>query len=252
MPELIMDGLWKLNLWGIVSGLSYLQVVLTQPKHVVRQGRDSVTEALEYVQEIAGQTEGNCTVGLTLDLDFEKERWTTEAAVAVRSANLLTLLSQTGSFVYSGLDEEEYLLYAIVIGNVDSNIHVFGSGIAFDAFIYNNLYVFLPYAYRTSDGSTEAKDVAANFDYQNAPAEWFHYLIQKNKNVSFDSNYSFYRDPSGQNSSELRLQIIDGYWTKPYFDCGGGNVWMVTFSMPFFVSETQESEAVQSQKLTLG
>ena len=34
--------------------------------------------------------------------------------------------------------------------------------------------------------------------------------------------------------SDLLLTLSDGYWTKPYFDCGGGDVWMVTFSMPFF------------------
>ena len=246
-----MDRVLKLHLLGLVSGLSYLQVVLTQPKHIARHGMESVTEALAFVQEIASQPVGNCTIGLTLDLDYEKKRWSTEADVAVRSANLLTLLSRTG-FETSGIYEDEYLLYAIVIGNVDSNSNVFGAGIAFDAFIYKNLYLFLPYAYRRPDGSTEAKDVAASLDYQEEHGEWFHYLIQKNKNVTFDSNYSFYRDPSGENSSELRLQIRDGYWSKPYFDCGGGNVWMVTFSMPFFVGGIQESKNAQSQKLKLG
>ena len=27
-------------------------------------------------------------------------------------------------------------------------------------------------------------------------------------------------------------KISDGYWTVPYFDCGGGNVWMVTYVAP--------------------
>ena len=25
-----------------------------------------------------------------------------------------------------------------------------------------------------------------------------------------------------------------GHWSKPYFDCGGGNIWMMTYTVPFF------------------
>lgn len=31
----------------------------------------------------------------------------------------------------------------------------------------------------------------------------------------------------------------DGHWTNPYFDCGGGNVWMVTYSSPVFYLDNQ-------------
>ena len=31
--------------------------------------------------------------------------------------------------------------------------------------------------------------------------------------------------------------LEDGYWTKPYYDCGGGEIWMVTYSVPFFKME---------------
>ncbi len=26
----------------------------------------------------------------------------------------------------------------------------------------------------------------------------------------------------------------DGHWSAPYFDCGGGNIWMMTYTVPFF------------------
>ena len=26
----------------------------------------------------------------------------------------------------------------------------------------------------------------------------------------------------------------DGHWSVPYFDCGGGNIWMMTYTVPFF------------------
>lgn len=26
----------------------------------------------------------------------------------------------------------------------------------------------------------------------------------------------------------------DGHWSKPYFDCGGADIWMMTYTVPFF------------------
>jgi G protein-coupled receptor 158 len=26
----------------------------------------------------------------------------------------------------------------------------------------------------------------------------------------------------------------DGFWSKPYYDCGGANIWMITYTVPFF------------------
>jgi len=26
----------------------------------------------------------------------------------------------------------------------------------------------------------------------------------------------------------------DGQWTAPYYDCGGGDIWMMTYTVPFF------------------
>ena len=38
-------------------------------------------------------------------------------------------------------------------------------------------------------------------------------------------------------------RLEDGHWTKPYFDCGGGNIWMVTYSSPIFGLE-QDKKSV--------
>ncbi len=32
--------------------------------------------------------------------------------------------------------------------------------------------------------------------------------------------------------------LDDGYWTLPYYDCGGGDIWMVTYSAPIFGFDT--------------
>jgi len=32
----------------------------------------------------------------------------------------------------------------------------------------------------------------------------------------------------------LTVKYEDGRWSKPYYDCGGGNIWMLTYTVPFF------------------
>lgn len=32
----------------------------------------------------------------------------------------------------------------------------------------------------------------------------------------------------------LSVSYEDGKWSKPYFDCGGGDIWMMTYTVPFF------------------
>ena len=32
----------------------------------------------------------------------------------------------------------------------------------------------------------------------------------------------------------LTVNYDDGAWSKPYYDCGGGNIWMMTYTVPFF------------------
>ena len=205
-----------------------------------KEGRDSVTEALEYVEEIAGQ-EGNCSFGPTLDLEYNKERWTTEATVAVRAANLLTLLSRTGGHIQGDHIGDEELLYRIVVANVDSNPSVFGSAIAFENSLFRNYTIFCPYAFRTPDGPTDVKDLSIGYNYRSNVTDWFYIPLLNFQNESVDSNFSFIRPRDVNEIAESRLQLNDGYWTKPYFDCGGGDVWMVTFSMPFFLPIRQLS-----------
>ena len=38
--------------------------------------------------------------------------------------------------------------------------------------------------------------------------------------------------------------LPDGHWTKPYYDCGGGDIWMVTYSSPIFGLSEQDSAVI--------
>lgn len=32
----------------------------------------------------------------------------------------------------------------------------------------------------------------------------------------------------------LTVSYEDGVWSKPYYDCGGADIWMITYTVPFF------------------
>jgi G protein-coupled receptor 158 len=36
--------------------------------------------------------------------------------------------------------------------------------------------------------------------------------------------------------------LADGHWTNPYYDCGGGEIWMVTYSAP--ILKVKDGKAV--------
>lgn len=47
--------------------------------------------------------------------------------------------------------------------------------------------------------------------------------------------YHSYSNESVRHAEEiLSVKYEDGKWSKPYYDCGGGNIWMLTYTVPFF------------------
>lgn len=47
--------------------------------------------------------------------------------------------------------------------------------------------------------------------------------------------YHSYSNESERHAEEiLSVKYEDGKWSKPYYDCGGGNIWMLTYTVPFF------------------
>ncbi len=195
---------------------------------------DPVTEALDYVEAIEQQRH-NCTFGPTLNLQYSKERWIKEAKITVRTANLLSFLSRTGSHMLGSNPDDGDLLYSIVRANVDNHKKVFGSAIAFDTGLYRNYDIFCPYAYISPSGIVTAKDLSIGYNYHTNRTDWFWVPYEEFQNYTF-LEPSLNLPQRGVEGREL-LTVEDGYWTQPYFDCGGGDVWMVTFSMPFFLDE---------------
>lgn len=53
------------------------------------------------------------------------------------------------------------------------------------------------------------------------------------------SGYHSYTVNGSAHSDRIEDEILtvkydDGRWSKPYYDCGGGNIWMLTYTVPFF------------------
>ena len=45
-------------------------------------------------------------------------------------------------------------------------------------------------------------------------------------------NDSQHAPPTAEDS--INIVYEDGHWSKPYFDCAGGDIWMMTYTVPFF------------------
>ncbi|XP_071162557.1 metabotropic glycine receptor-like [Mytilus edulis] len=198
--------------------------------------KEAIQLALEYVTRIE---QSPCTGGTdeTLDLIFNHTVWEDFVSPAILTSNFLTsiLLANNGSL--DSLTDE--MFFSLVKSNVMGLTAVFGSGIAIEPGIYSKYSSFVPYAYH-KNGIVFAHDVALSYTYQdNNTTLWYHHLSNKNwENATRTVTKTKFR--SGNltlpeiETVLLTAKIEDGHWTKPYFDCGGGDIWMVTFTSPLF------------------
>ena len=245
LKSVILFVVYVLCLFGISINISFFVTAVDIEENTFEAFvADPVTEALDYVEAIERQRH-NCTFGPTLNLQYSKGRWKEEAKITVRAANLLSFLSRrTASHILGSHQDDVDFLYAIVRANVDNYRQVFGSGIAFDTNLYRDYKIFCPYAFSTPDGVVLAKDLSIGYPYHNNKTDWFWMPYQMFYNYSYEEP-SLSASGDGKTSA---LTLDDGYWTMPYFDCGGGDVWMVTFSMPFFVHIGALNNSKKSQE----
>ena len=89
--------------------------------------------------------------------------------------------------------------------SVETNPEIFGSCTAYKPYgYYNDSLYFAPYYYRSGDS-----------------------LIYEN--IGNDSYQYFYWD-----WYQIPKELGKAFWTEPYYDEGGGNILMCTYSVPFF------------------
>ncbi len=63
--------------------------------------------------------------------------------------------------------------------------------------------------------------------------------IKKKNCALLFPGYAMYRHNTTSYKPQVEEDSIislyeDGHWSKPYFDCGGGDIWMMTYTVPFF------------------
>ncbi|XP_060537429.1 metabotropic glycine receptor-like [Cylas formicarius] len=207
---------------------------------------DIVTHFLRIVesQHLLGD---NCTAGTNLSLGegvvdrYAQERFRIQADVAVNKANMLTRIWK---YAEPEVVASEHLLYASVSSMVEFDDVIFAAGNCYDKHEYKDYLLFCPYAYRLPEGPINVKDLAVEYKYLSNSSEWF-YIARKNAEKVINNydqitkGYMTYRFNSTAHDVRVSEEILsvryeDGKWSKPYYDCGGGNIWMLTYTVPFF------------------
>ncbi|XP_014486408.1 PREDICTED: uncharacterized protein LOC106750517 [Dinoponera quadriceps] len=208
---------------------------------------DIVTRFLRIIenQHTLGE---NCTAGTDLNLgegvvdQYAQERFRLEANLAVNRANMLTRLWKYAPEV---MLSSEYLLHASVLSMVEFDEDIFAAGNCYDKLQYKDRWLYCPFAHRlpNQDGIL-VKDLAIEYKYLTNSSEWF-YIARKNAERVIASYEQFSRGFHTYTLNEsmhtereedeiLTVKYEDGRWSKPYYDCGGGNIWMLTYTVPFF------------------
>ncbi|XP_020300241.1 uncharacterized protein LOC109863942 isoform X2 [Pseudomyrmex gracilis] len=208
---------------------------------------DIVTRFLRIIenQHTLGE---NCTAGTDLNLgegvvdQYAQERFRLEAELAVNRANMLTRLWKYAPDV---MLSSEYLLHASVLSMVEFDEDIFAAGNCYDKLQYRDRWLYCPFAHRlpNQDGIL-VKDLAIEYKYLSNSSEWF-YIARKNAERVIASYEQFSRGFHTYTLNEsmhtereedeiLTVKYEDGRWSKPYYDCGGGNIWMLTYTVPFF------------------
>lgn len=103
-------------------------------------------------------------------------------------------------------DLDAKTLEAMLRRNVNGNPVVFGSAVAFEPGAFEGRPRFAPYAFRNPKKGGDIETIQLDYDYTDPKWDWY----------------------------RLAKQAGHGIWTEPYFDEGGGNILMTTFSVPFY------------------
>lgn len=211
-----------------------------------------VKAALRRVADVERQLRENqgCDKVDLLNITFDERRWKKEALLTVQVANLMTSLWRAPGENGFPVGANDALLYHFVRSIVLFSPSVFGSVICFDNNLYKNYTRFCPYAFRDSalNGSVHVFDIAnGDYDYTtDKNAIWWH--KPKNKALSFkpvkaagyfEERFNATEKKAMEKRVVPHVTFENGTWTRPYFDCFGGKVWMVTYLAPFY-NETDE------------
>ncbi len=140
--------------------------------------------------------------------NVEKSASNLALATACHIEEILGRIEAVPSFAAQALEKEPLdagRIEALVRGVVGANPAIFASTVAFEPKAFDGETVhFAPYAYRSGNAIEMTR--LGNEQYQYHQLDW-------------------YRIPKETNQAR---------WSEPYFDKGGGNITMATYSVPFY------------------
>ncbi|CAI9715955.1 probable G-protein coupled receptor CG31760 [Octopus vulgaris] len=130
------------------------------------------------------------------------------------------------------------IFYLLVQNNIDTSSKIIvGSALALEPYVIPGLEMFSPYAHKTSSTCINLEDLALKYNYMDKSVQWYFSVAHNLNESQIETETVKFGDmtvgikKSGINTYAV-ASLANGYWTNPYFDCGGGNIWMVTFSAP--------------------
>ncbi|XP_052061288.1 probable G-protein coupled receptor 158 [Mytilus californianus] len=205
---------------------------------------DVVTKFLELVEQYE-QNKYNCTTGTNFTLgdgvikQYGKKRFKAQALVAVNRANFLTRIWKDAD---QNILSSENFFFSAVRSMLEGDPELFAAGNCYDKQEFKNYRLFCPYSHRTEDGRLNVKDLSVEYDYLGNDSEWFYSArVKASKLENFNYTIGYIQPRYNQSHHDERIidRVISvtyehGHWSKPYFDCGGGNIWMMTYTVPFF------------------
>ncbi len=142
----------------------------------------------------------------TIALELTQSAELHAAKIEVLLREVAQIASTTATHLSIDSDINEAAAFEILRSNVTSNPLVFGAALAFEPDEFSGRQLFGPYVYRQGADLTEIVSTELDYDYTEPEWDWWH----------------------------LPRKALTGVWTEPYFDKGGGNIYMTTFSAPFF------------------
>jgi signal transduction histidine kinase/CheY-like chemotaxis protein len=128
------------------------------------------------------------------------------ARIEVLLHEVAQIANTTAAHLGINSDIDEATAFDILRSNVESSPLVFGAALAFEPDTFSGRRLFGPYVYRRGKDLAEIVSTELDYDYTRPEWDWWN----------------------------LPREALANIWTEPYFDEGGGNIYMTTFSAPFF------------------
>jgi sigma-B regulation protein RsbU (phosphoserine phosphatase) len=171
--------------------------------------------------------------------------WILAATIPIYSGALYISYEATARRLETGAERDADELAARLVAELDAVIRPMEGGLRTVAYQlenlepprtqYSQLILGTLGAWPNVYGSTIAVEVETGVDKPNSHTEPFApYYFRRGNTILYSDlaveSYGYRDLPWYRRAADAKQPI----WSAPYFDAGGGNIWMVTYSVPFY------------------